>query len=226
MQKDAFGGATENEFSNPRVAVRPHDQQIGLVLGDIVLEDVSDRVTVGPDVLRNDFDAVSRKVLRQLHDRLRFVDRLIIYHGKHANLLSPFKKWQGVGDGARCGRAEVPRHSNVVQKGRKSAVGVFGKGQNRTPRGEDELLCDVPLGCIRAPQRDHGQVVELSFAGKVFGNFEEPAAQQPVLMRDPGLGGDGLEGLEQMVRIVRTFLPVRRENAGDPDWVGIESTGD
>ena len=70
MQKDALGGAAKNEFSDPRMTVRPHDQQIGLVLGVVVLEDVSDRVPVGLDVLRNHFDAGSRKVLRQPTSRL------------------------------------------------------------------------------------------------------------------------------------------------------------
>jgi hypothetical protein len=49
------------------------------------------------------------------------------------------------------------------------------------------------------------------------------AAQQPAFMRDSGRLGEGLEGIEQLLRIFRTFLPVRRENAGDPDRVGIEA---
>jgi len=65
MEKNALGSAAENKFSDPRVTICPHDKQIDFVFGDIVFEDMPDRLPVRLDVFRNRFDAMSCEVLRQ-----------------------------------------------------------------------------------------------------------------------------------------------------------------
>src|SRR5262249_32860159 len=142
---------------------------------------------------------------------------------EQANLLGHAKKWKSIRDGAARGRAEVPRHGDVVQGDRERAVGVFRKRQNGTTRFEDELLCDVLPGCVWPPQWHHGQVEKAGFSGKTFRNLEQPATQKLALMRDSSLSGDDFKGVEELVCIVGTFLSIRRENAGYSDGISVQA---
>ena len=63
----ALGGSAEDELPYPGVAVRAHNQKIGIAICDMGFKYLTNPATFGIDFIEDDVDAVSGKMLRQLH---------------------------------------------------------------------------------------------------------------------------------------------------------------
>ena len=63
----ALGGASKDELPYPGVAVRAHDQKIGIAICHMGFKYLPNLATFGIDFIEDDVDAVSGKMLRQLH---------------------------------------------------------------------------------------------------------------------------------------------------------------
>src|SRR5215472_11238469 len=64
--KYPLGGSSKDKFSDSRVPIRPHDQQIGVAIRHMSFKHVTNATSLGIDFVEYHLDAMSRQVLRKL----------------------------------------------------------------------------------------------------------------------------------------------------------------
>src|SRR5262245_15251281 len=111
--KYPLGSSSKDKFSESRVPVPPHDQQIGVAIRHMSFKHVTNATSLGIDFVEYHLDAVSRQVLRQLRTGPPGVDSLFFSHGENAHAFRFLQNRHRVCDGPRGRPTEVPSHTTV-----------------------------------------------------------------------------------------------------------------